>query len=102
MVKILLNKDYIYFFQQNVKFQRNFYQEITYSKENINNYIIFFNNIFLGELKVLEDGFYYYFPCEFKGSCISSWILKDIYNKLEELNKEWNDKINNYFNKNEG
>ena len=26
--------------------------------------------------------------------CISSWILKDIYDRIEDLNREWNNIIN--------
>ena len=58
-------------------------------------YIISANEISLGEFRQLEDGFYNWFPSNFNGSCMSSWVLKEIYEKLESLNKDWQDKINN-------
>ena len=62
-------------------------------------YRITFNKTYLGDLVMLEDGFYNWFPCKFDGSCISSWVLLDIHNKLEKLNKEWNSIINKEFKK---
>lgn len=69
-------------------------------------YIILFNSLptlkeetNLGRLIQSDDGFYYWFPCDFEGGCISNWVLKVIYDKVEELNKEWNQIIENEFKK---
>ena len=56
-------------------------------------YNVSFNNITVGELILGDDGSYAYFPINFNGSCISSWVLKDIANKLDELNSGWEELI---------
>lgn len=71
--------------------------KLTYNT-NDTGYGISFNNINLGDLVYLEDGFYHYFPINYKSSCISSWVLKDIANKLDELNKPYEEEIKKYFN----
>lgn len=72
--------------------------KLSYTKINTR-YKISFNKADLGELEMLEDGFYHWFPgvSMSNNGCISSWILKDIYEKLEELNKGWNEVMNQYF-----
>lgn len=39
---------------------------------NNNVFNIYFNKVNLGQILKLEDGFYCWFPCEFKGSCLSN------------------------------
>ena len=72
--------------------------KLVYTKINTR-YKISFNKANLGELEMLDDGFYYWFPGpSMSGSgCISSWILKDIYDRIEDLNREWNNIINKEF-----
>lgn len=72
--------------------------KLTYEKQLENIYKIKFQSINLGELAMLEYGFYNWFPPNFIGhGCVGSWVLKDIYTKLEEINKEYNESINKYF-----
>lgn len=71
---------------------KNKTSKLTYTKEK-NIYKISFNNTNLGTLVKLEDGYYNWLPCDLNGGCLSSWVLKDIYNKLEVLNKEWNEEV---------
>lgn len=52
------------------------------------------NEVYIGDFVVGDDGYYAYWP-EHHGGCLDSWHLFDIHQNLEELNKEWNDKINN-------
>lgn len=62
-------------------------------------YTVKFNTVLLGSLRTVEDGFYYWFPTEFEGSCVAAWVIRDISNKLDELNKEWNEIIEKEFSK---
>ena len=63
--------------------------KLTYDKVE-NKYSVRLGPIKLGELSTLEDEFYYWFPgptMGIGGGCLSSWVIKDISNKLEELNR---------------
>lgn len=53
---------------------------------------VLFNNNWLGDLICLEDGSYYFDPVD-KGGVWSGWILRQIADKLEEVNKPWEDLI---------
>jgi hypothetical protein len=64
---------------------------IKYTKINEQYYKISFNNKDLGNLSVLEDGDFHWFPCDFKGSAIATWVVMDIYLKLEQLNGNMTD-----------
>ena len=37
------------------------------------------------------DGYYYYWPEKEKGGCWSPWMLRDVTDKLDEVNKPWDD-----------
>lgn len=73
--------------------------KLTYHKfnHNIPFYRIKFKDKDLGSLEMMEDGFYNWIPPQFNGSSLGSWVIKDISNKLEELNKEYQEHINKYF-----
>lgn len=47
------------------------------------------------EFVMLEDGFYYYWP-KGKGA-IPAYQLRLLADELDKRNKEWNDRINEYF-----
>ena len=64
-----------------------------------NKYDIFFNDKKLGSLIRIEDGYFYLDLSELDG-LLADWVLKDILDKLQELNKEWNDHINTTLNPN--
>lgn len=48
------------------------------------------------EISILDDGFHYFWPNELKG-CLSSNNLRNIADRLDELNKPWSDEISGYF-----
>lgn len=50
----------------------------------------------LGEFIIGDDGFYVFFS-EPKGGYYNEYFLQVLLNKLTELNKEWNEQINQYF-----
>lgn len=48
------------------------------------------------EFSALDDGFIYYWPHGGRG-CLSSHNLRDIADRLDEINKPWSDEIAEYF-----
>lgn len=66
----------------------------------VNNYLIkvyYENNKLIGEFIKLEDGYFFYRPVENIG-LFNSYSLKLIYDKLIELNHEWDEQIKNDLN----
>lgn len=49
------------------------------------------------EIVTLDDGFKYYWP-EHTNGCFSSRTLRDIADQLDEMNKDWSNQIDMYFN----
>jgi hypothetical protein len=43
------------------------------------------------------DGYYYFWPSN--DGCWPSHIMRSIANKLDEINKKWNDEVTEYFDK---
>lgn len=66
--------------------------KLTYTSGIYNSFVVSFNNVSLGELIINDDGHYVWYPSH-KYGYLEAWVLKDIANKLEELNKPWDDKI---------
>jgi hypothetical protein len=62
--------------------------------ESYEKYRVTFNDADLGTFERLEDGYYRWFPNDpFE---LTSDLLKQIANALDELNKEWDDNINEF------
>lgn len=55
------------------------------------------NGVSLGQLFAKEDGFYDWWPTQWNGGYIPSYILREIADKLDELNQEWGKNIDEYF-----
>lgn len=54
--------------------------------------VIHANGKCLGELSNLEDGFYYWWPDpDRRGGCWDAYILREIADELDRLNKPWQD-----------
>jgi hypothetical protein len=51
----------------------------------------------LGEAALDIDGFYYFLPNKNNGGLWHSHVLKAIAEKLDDLNKEWDENISKYF-----
>ena len=49
----------------------------------------------LGDIDPLDDGYLYYWPRS--GGALSAYDLRSIANKLDELNKPWDDQVQEYF-----
>lgn len=50
----------------------------------------------IGKVIMDVDGYFSYWPEDMSGS-FSSWTMRLIADKLEEMNKDWDDKVNEYF-----
>ncbi len=57
------------------------------------------NNVYLGQFICGIDGFYDFWPKENSTGCYPEHLLLSLHLELKELNKEWNTKINKYFDK---
>lgn len=55
------------------------------------------NGVTLGDLCKLEDGFYYWWPDNTRTGCYESYVIREIADKLDELNKPWSNEIDEYF-----
>jgi hypothetical protein len=55
------------------------------------------NRKYLGKFIMDVDGFYYYWPCEKLTGSWSSYSLRGIADKLDELNKEYEENVKEYF-----
>jgi hypothetical protein len=51
----------------------------------------------VGELIMDVDGYYYFWPSN--DGCWPSYIMRSIANKLDDINKPWNDEVTEYFDK---
>lgn len=58
------------------------------------------NNLLIGELIMDVDGYFYFWPAN--DGCWSAYLLHSIANKLDEVNKKWDDQIHEHFNKESG
>lgn len=67
-------------------------------ESNGNGYIVRYkeNGIKLGEILPKEDGYFDFWP-DLNGGYWPSYMLRTIADKIDELNKPWNDEVNKYF-----
>ncbi len=56
------------------------------------------NGVYMGDLSIAHDCNYNFWP-DLKGGFWAGYVLKEIVDKLEELNKPINDEMNEYFDK---
>lgn len=61
--------------------------------------VVFENNVKFGELLRDVDGFFYFWIERANGGCISDFILKELAEKMEELNKDWKRELEEHFKK---
>ncbi len=69
------------------------YKQINSQKFNVLNP----SDYLVGELIMDVDGYFYFWPSN--DGCWSSHIMRSIANKLDDINKQWNDNITEYFDK---
>jgi hypothetical protein len=49
----------------------------------------------MGDLIVGDDGYYAWWPTTNISGYIDSWVLRELADKLDELNKKWDDIVQN-------
>lgn len=54
--------------------------------------VIYDNGVSIGELLREVDGFFVYYPIQ-NGGCWESHVMRPIADKMDELNKPWQDQI---------
>lgn len=59
---------------------------------------VFENGSILGEAAIDVDGSYYFWFPEGPMGCWSAYVLREIADKLDALNKEYDDRMNAYIN----
>jgi hypothetical protein len=79
-----------------VKLLKNM-SKLTFTEISKSNIEVSFNKINLGSLICIEDGFFYWFTPNFKGTCIANWALIQIIDKINELNMEYKKSLDEYF-----
>jgi hypothetical protein len=77
--------------------KENKMSKLTFNEISKNNIEISFNKIGLGSLILLENGYFNWFPTNFNGSCIDKWVLIQIVEKLNELNRDYENQLNENF-----
>jgi hypothetical protein len=53
------------------------------------------NGVPVGEILMGDDGYYDWWPCFDRGGCLTEGFLLAMYNTLHELNKAWDEQIQN-------
>jgi len=51
------------------------------------------NGIFLGQLMPGDDGYHIFFSEDTRGAAWSGWLLREIADKIDELDKDWNEQV---------
>lgn len=74
--------------------------KLTRTKVNDYQYTLYFGELEVGKIEMDVDGFFYWWDNEDLHGCSSSWELKEIARHLDELNKPYEDSLNEYFSKN--
>ena len=73
---------------------------ITYKKISDSIYwAVFQNNAVFGEIYKEVDGYFYFQPNNKLTGCVPAHILREVADKMDELNKSWNEQIDDYFDK---
>ena len=66
--------------------------ELIHKKTDLGSYYVYTNtDVYIGVFVMDVDGYYYYWPEKEKGGCWSPWMLRDVTDKLDEVNKPWDD-----------
>ena len=55
------------------------------------------NGVKLGEILMAEDGYYVFFSDDSKRGFWEAYILRQIADRLDEINKPWDDQVKQYF-----
>lgn len=63
--------------------------------------VCYTNGVYMGDFVVHVDGYYYWWPEPTdRGGIIQGWVLRELADRLDELNADWDAHINAYFENN--
>jgi hypothetical protein len=75
---------------------------LTFKKAKPGEYEVYYENrVFMGHLLMKEDGFYDFWP-DLKGGYWSAHILREIADKLDEINAPYERELEEFFEKQKG
>lgn len=64
------------------------------TKQDSGYYVEYYNGVHIGEFVMMEDGYYHYWPVKGEG-CWGAYAMRAVADKLDELNKPWDDQVKN-------
>lgn len=66
--------------------------ELVLKQNDLGSYYVYTNTgVDIGVFVMDVDGYYYYWPNRQKDGAWSPWMLRDVADKLDEVNKPWDD-----------
>lgn len=71
--------------------------ELKLEKLNKSYFVFTDNGIEIGSFQLDIDGFYYFYDNSELTGCWGAWELRKIADLLDEVNKPYNDELNEYF-----
>jgi major membrane immunogen (membrane-anchored lipoprotein) len=72
--------------------------QLDYKKYADGNIQVYYTNgVFMGNLEVGDDGYYVWWDDKNNSGYVPSWILRELADKLDELNKEWDEGVKEFF-----
>lgn len=66
---------------------------LTFKKNEYTYSVVAPNGKMVGSLQALDDGFLYFFPDGLSGGAWTAWWMREVADKLDELNKPWRERI---------
>jgi hypothetical protein len=72
---------------------RLLYADVIEDGERIIN-VSYTNGMHMGEMIMAEDGYFVWFPITpGRGGFIEAWVLRELADKLDDVNREWDEKV---------
>ncbi len=68
-------------------------KHLKYVKDGNLTKVFYTNGHYMGDIFAKEDGFYDWWPEKSNGGYIPAWILRELADTLDELNKDWQEEI---------
>jgi hypothetical protein len=62
-------------------------------KDSDSCYQVFVETAYIGDFLKDVDGYFYYWPPPNQGGCFVAWLLRALADKLDEINKDWNEQV---------
>jgi hypothetical protein len=53
------------------------------------------NGVYMGDISILDDGYYAWWPLGGREGYIDTWVLRELADTVDELNEEWDNIVQN-------